>query len=98
MTGRDLVYSALEHRDCPRTPQAINLTVDGYEAYGQRLLEDYRNDQVLSDLKAGRISFHQAGNYLHEYAFSRTVFAADYKAVALCNFEADIIQGFFSSG
>ena len=60
MTGRELVYSALSHRQDIHTPQAINLTGDGYEAYGQRLLDDYHNDQVLSDLKAGRISFQQA--------------------------------------
>ena len=60
MTKRELVCSAIAHRPCRATPQAINLTGEGYRAYGQRLLEDYRNPQALADLEEGRISFEQA--------------------------------------
>ena len=60
MTKRELVYSAIAHKANRYTPQAINLTGEGYKAYGERLLEDYPNAQARADLKEGRITFEQA--------------------------------------
>lgn len=66
MNRTALLQSALRHADSPYTPYAINLTGDGYEAYGQRLLEDYAPEhtdlgsQIRADLKSGMISFPQA--------------------------------------
>lgn len=60
MNKKELTVSALRHMASPKTPYAINLTGDGYSAYGQRLLDDYPNPQVHADLQAGRISFTEA--------------------------------------
>ena len=74
MTKRELVYSAIAHRSNSRTPQAINLTGEGYEAYGERLLNDYKDPQAVADWKAGHITFQQAvalsigNNVLYVYA------------------------------
>ena len=60
MTKRELVYSAIAHKATAAVPQAINLTGEGYKAYGEQLLSDYPNPQVRSDLKDGKITFEQA--------------------------------------
>ena len=60
MTKRELVYSAIAHKATAAVPQAINLTGEGYKAYGEQLLNDYPNPQVRSDLKEGKITFEQA--------------------------------------
>lgn len=60
MTKREIVQSALRHEHTGRVPYAINLTGEGYKAYGEQLLRDYPCEQAQSDYRAGRISFEQA--------------------------------------
>lgn len=35
MTKRELVHAAIAHKAITATPQAINLTGEGYKAYGE---------------------------------------------------------------
>jgi uroporphyrinogen decarboxylase len=73
MTNRELVIETLAHRNPGKVPQAIHLTGEGYQAYGEALLQDYPNKQVRQDYDAGTISLAQAvslsiGNHiLHVY-------------------------------
>jgi uroporphyrinogen decarboxylase len=60
MTKRELVLKTLEHKNPGKVPQAIHLTGEGYEAYGDALLADYPNEQARRDLEAGIISKAQA--------------------------------------
>lgn len=60
MTRRDLVKSAIRHEDNARTPYAINLTQEGYSAYGARLMNDYPNKQAQKDLRDGMLTLEQA--------------------------------------
>lgn len=60
MNRLDLVKNTIRHQSSNRTPYAIYLTGEGYKAYGEKLLEDYYNTQVMSDLKDGNIDFNQA--------------------------------------
>jgi len=60
MTKRELMYSAIEHRPSKYTPQAIGLTGEAYQAYGERLMQDYHNPQVMADYKAGKFGLKTA--------------------------------------
>lgn len=60
MTKKDLIQSAIAHKPCDKVPYAINLTGEGYNAYGRQLLEDYPNDKINTDLKEGKINLHEA--------------------------------------
>jgi uroporphyrinogen decarboxylase len=72
--NRELVIETLAHRNPGKVPQAIHLTGEGYQAYGEALLKDYPNEQARRDYEAGIISLAQAvslsiGNHiLHVYA------------------------------
>jgi uroporphyrinogen decarboxylase len=73
MTKRELVIETLNHKNPGKVPQAINLTTEAYNVYGDALLTDYPDKQVKSDFGAGIISKAQAvslsiGNHiLHVY-------------------------------
>lgn len=60
MTKRELVLEALNHKNSGKVPQAINLTFEACDVYGEALLADYPNEQIKKDLEAGIISKHQA--------------------------------------
>jgi Uroporphyrinogen-III decarboxylase len=69
MNKRELIISAIEHKQCERVPYAINLTGEGVRDYGPRILDDYKNEKVLADLEEGKLSYHEAvqlcaGNHL----------------------------------
>jgi hypothetical protein len=74
MTNRELVIETLAHRNPGKVPQAIHLTGEAYQAYGEALLRDYPHEQARRDYEAGVISLDQAvslsiGNHiLHVYA------------------------------
>jgi uroporphyrinogen decarboxylase len=60
MTKRELVIKTLAHNNPGKIPQAIDLTGEACDLYGDRLLADYHNEQVRRDLEAGVISKSQA--------------------------------------
>jgi len=68
MTGQELIKNALNHKS-GKVPYSIMLTTEAYNLYGDRLLAEYRNNQVMEDLQAGIINKSQAvslaiGNHL----------------------------------
>jgi uroporphyrinogen decarboxylase len=70
MNKRELVKDALNHRQNSRVPYHIALTGDVVSAYGDRLLKDYPNDQVMEDIETGKIDKGSGvslaiGNYMH---------------------------------
>lgn len=69
MTKRDYVIQTMNHQKTEKVPYCIRLTPEVYEAYGNRILEDFYNQDVWDDLKSGKITFIQAvdlsiGNYM----------------------------------
>jgi uroporphyrinogen decarboxylase len=70
----DCVKKALRHEQDSHVPYAINLTGQGYDIYGDRLLETYASEQIMQDYRAGIFSKAQAvslaiGNHmLYVYA------------------------------
>ena len=60
MNKRDLVLEALQHKKSGPVPYAINLTGAGYDAYGERLIEDYASDQVKGDYRKGLLNLQEA--------------------------------------
>jgi len=69
MTGRELINEIIAHKSPGKIPHSIVLTTEAYEAYGDRLLAEYRNEQVMRDLADKTISKAQAvslaiGNHL----------------------------------
>ena len=60
MTKREAIKNSLARRKQEVVPYAINLTVEGYEAYADRLLEQYATTQILKDLEEGWLTKHQA--------------------------------------
>lgn len=60
MTKREAIRNTLNHRKQDAVPYAINLTGEGYDIYGDRLLEQYATPQIMQDLKEGWITKHQA--------------------------------------
>ena len=73
MTKRELVFETLNHKNPGKVPQAINLTSEAYNLYGDALLADFPDRQVKADLKNGYIDQAEAvslsiGNHvLHVY-------------------------------
>jgi uroporphyrinogen decarboxylase len=70
MNKRELVKDALGGRSSGRVPYHIALTGDAVAAYGDRLLDDYRDDRVMEDLALGKIDKGAAvslaiGNHMH---------------------------------
>lgn len=69
MNKYDHIVKALRHEDDTIVPFCIHLTGEGYDKYGDRLLEDYPDKDVMDDLRAGIISRNEAvniaiGNYM----------------------------------
>ncbi|MBE0697695.1 MAG: hypothetical protein IH586_12305 [Anaerolineaceae bacterium] len=69
MLHRELVQSALAHQPAVRVPYTINLTSEGYRAYGADLLKTYASPDILADLHAGRVNQEEAvslaiGNFM----------------------------------
>jgi len=70
----DCVKKALRHEQDSHVPYAINLTGQGYDIYGDRLLETYASGQIMKDYRDGIFSKAQAvslaiGNHmLYVYA------------------------------
>ena len=62
MTKRDHILRAIRHEDNSIVPFCIHLTVDGYQAYGERLLRDYPVQDVLDDYHAGELTLNEAVN------------------------------------
>jgi uroporphyrinogen decarboxylase len=60
MTNCELVIETLAHRNPGKIPQAVDLTGEACDLYGERLLTDYPSAQVRRDLDAGLISKSQA--------------------------------------
>lgn len=60
MNKRELMKQTISHASTGYTPYSIYLTGEGYNAYGNKLLEDYNNPQVTADLRNGKIDFQQA--------------------------------------
>jgi uroporphyrinogen decarboxylase len=71
---RDYVKAALRHEETDKVPYCIRLTSEVMNLYGDRLLEDFCNKEVLDDFKAGLIDKNKAiqlsiGNFLCETDF-----------------------------
>lgn len=69
MTKRDYIKQALRHESGDRVPYCIQMTGDVYRLYGDQLLKDYYNPEVMDDYQNGRISKEDAvnlsiGNYM----------------------------------
>ena len=69
MTKKEYILQAVEHKETDKVPYCIRLTGEAYEAYGEKLLEDFYNKEVQEDFKEGKIDFIQAvdlsiGNFL----------------------------------
>ena len=47
MTKREAIKNSLKHIRQNAVPYAINLTTEGYDIYGDRLLERYATPQIL---------------------------------------------------
>jgi uroporphyrinogen decarboxylase len=60
MIHRDLVKSALSHQPGERVPYTINLTGEGYDAYGDNLLNTYATPDIWDDYRSGIISKSEA--------------------------------------
>lgn len=60
MTRREMIKNALAHKPQEAVPYAINLTVEGYDAYGDRLLEQYATPKILQDYRDGWLTKEQA--------------------------------------
>lgn len=60
MSKRDLVLEALQHKKSGPVPYAINLTGAGYDAYGERLIEDYASGQIKDDYQKGLLNLQEA--------------------------------------
>jgi uroporphyrinogen decarboxylase len=56
MLRRDLLKSALAHQPGQAVPYTINLTIEGYDAYGNDLIKTYASPEILDDLQRGRIT------------------------------------------
>ncbi len=69
MNKFDYVKKALRHEADSIVPFYIRLTLEGYDAYGDRLLQDYHNPDVMEDYRAGLLSKNEAvdlaiGNFM----------------------------------
>ena len=69
MNKRDYVMRAIHHEATDKVPYCIRLTKEALDAYGDRLLQDYHNPEVMADYEKGPITKEQAvelsiGNYM----------------------------------
>ena len=69
MTKKEHVMQAVRHQSSDTVPYCIHLTGEAYDLYGDQLLKDYFNRDVMDDYKAGLLSKMQAvnlsiGNYM----------------------------------
>lgn len=74
MTKRECVLKTLNHENTDKVPYCIRLTSAAYQAYGQRILQDFYNKEVHDDLKEGKIDYVQAvdlsmGNFMCNIRF-----------------------------
>ena len=60
MIPRELVKSALTHQPGQPVPYTIQLTVEGYQAYGDDLLKTFATAEILADYQRGRIPKNEA--------------------------------------
>jgi uroporphyrinogen decarboxylase len=60
MKQRERVKAALAHQDGAGVPYCINLTVEGYDAYGDELLKRYAGPEILADLHSGILEKSEA--------------------------------------
>lgn len=60
MNRKEILISALRHQDSAYVPYAINMTVEGCDKYGEQLLKDYPNEQVMEDYRRGMLDKMQA--------------------------------------
>lgn len=51
MNKRDYVMRAIHHEATDKVPCCIRLTKEAPDAYGDRLLQDYHNPEVMADLR-----------------------------------------------
>jgi len=69
MTKRDYVCEAIAHRESGRVPYSITLTGEAVKLYGEQLMKDFPDEQVMEDFRCGAISDYDAvhlsmGNYV----------------------------------
>lgn len=69
MTKVEVVKQALKCSTDGPVPYSIYLTSQGYDAYGERLIEDYASEKIIKDYKEGRLDQKEAaslgiGNYI----------------------------------
>jgi len=69
MNKTDYVKSALRFENADKVPYSINLTGDGYQAYGEQLIADYGSEKIKADYAEGRLTLMEAtalaiGNYI----------------------------------
>ncbi len=69
MTKRYYIKQALRHESGDRVPYRIQMTGDVYRLYGDQLLKDYYNPEVMDDYQNGSITKEDAvnlsiGNYM----------------------------------
>lgn len=74
MTKREYVLKAVNHEKTDKVPYCIRLTEEAYQAYGERLLQDFPDKEVLDDLKEGKLDYYQAvdlsiGNFMFDVRF-----------------------------
>lgn len=69
MNKRDYVYSAIRHQSTDKVPYCIHLVGETYDKYGDKILEDFYNKEVMEDYKAGILTKEDAvhlsmGNFM----------------------------------
>jgi uroporphyrinogen-III decarboxylase len=69
MNHREYTQLALAHQPSTHVPYTINLTVEGYQAYGDALLERYATAEILADFQSSRVTKEEAvslaiGNFM----------------------------------
>lgn len=69
MNKTDIVKRALQCKEDGPVPYSINLTGEGYEIYGDKLIEDFGSEKIKKDYREGRLTRSEAaalsiGNYV----------------------------------
>lgn len=69
MNKTEIIKQVLECKKNGIVPYSINLTREGYDIYGERLIEDYGSKKIKIDYKEGRLTRREAsalaiGNYI----------------------------------
>lgn len=62
MNKREHFLRAVRHEADSIVPMCIHLTVDGYNAYSDRLLADYADREIMDDYRSGFLSRNEAVN------------------------------------